>query len=121
MSKYLDDSILKSFVNKTLDIWENEASKWIPEETFDLQNDLKREKAKRVWTYIVWSIYIDPSWKSSDYAKFVHDWVPSWQTRNYYKNNWRLNWGSPFVTSPNWTQFMVRAKRKMEDNPIKNV
>ena len=118
---YLNENILKNIVNDGVKFGAKEASKFIAEDEFNLQDDLETKPAKREWKYIVGSFYVNPNGLSKDYALFVHDWVPSWQVRNYYKDSWRRKWNAPFLTSSNWTQFMVRGKRAIEDNFLKNV
>lgn len=116
MVEYLDKKELKEIVNENLEIAYNEANKYIPEDLGDLKKDLNLDKAKVIWNSIKWSIFIDETWRSSEYSEFIHSWVPSWASRNYYKNWWRRKWLSPFLTSTTWTQFINRWADKVEDN-----
>ena len=116
MGKYINDRDLFAEINRLVLKGDKKVEELIPEDSFDLQNDRKISLATRTGNIISWSIYIDPNWPSAEYAEIVH-----WGTgdvKNYYKNSWRRNWGTPFLTSPNGVQFMVKARRYLQDNVI---
>lgn len=116
MGKYINDRELFAEVNRLVFKADKKVEELIPEDSFDLQNDRKIELAKREGSYVSGSVYIDPNWPSAEYAEIVH-----WGTgdvKNYYKNSWRRNGGTPFLRSANWVQFMVKARRFLEDNVI---
>ena len=116
MSKYIPDAEIFAEVNRMLDIWDKKMEELIPEDSFDLQNDRKIEKANKVWNTVQGAIYIDPDGASSDYAEIVEYWT--WRTTRYYKDSWRVNWWSPFLVSSNWAQFNLKTKRYLEDNVL---
>lgn len=118
MGKYIDDKDIIKYLNSVVVKMDKEIERFIPEDTFDLQNDRKIDFAKREWSKIVASVFIDPNWPSSEYAEYVHWGVPSQQTRNYYKNSGRRNGWSPFLTSSSGTQFMIKGLNYVKDNNL---
>lgn len=113
MTNYIDDAIIIEEMNKILRKGKEITSEYIPEDTFDLQNDLDIDFAIKEGNKIVGSIYIDPNGASSKYAEFVN--YGTVNARNYYKNWDRKKGGSPFLTSANWAQFISKGARDVED------
>ena len=116
MGKYIPDTEIYAELESLLVIAEKKFREWIPEDTFDLQNDTKIDRPRREWLKIVASVYTDPNGESQEYAEFVH-YGTFWE-KKYYKNSGRRNGGTPFLVSSQWTQYATKTIRYLEDNVI---
>lgn len=114
MGKYIPDYEIFEEVNKIITIADKKMEELIPEDTFDLQNDRKVQRAFRNGNRIEASVYIDPTWPSAEYAEYVE--YGTWDTKRYYKDSGRLNGGTPFLVTGNGAQFVTKTRRYLEDN-----
>lgn len=114
-------SELIGVANRMLVDWEQELQKNIPQDTYTLSNDIKIQKAKVDGLLVSGKIFLDPNSPAVAYADFVLNWVPSGDTRNYYKNAGRRNGWTPFLNSRIGTKADFLAKKYLEENITKYI
>ena len=89
---------LERNLDKLTDSWLEKLKELTPEDSFNLQDNNSRSEVITVWNKIKTRIFND-----SEYVEFVE---LSKTTKNYYKNSWRRNKLSPFVTSQGARMFL---------------
>lgn len=116
MSKYIPDAEIIAELNIILDIADKKMWELTPEEKFNLQKDRKIEKAHRVWNTIQGAVYMDSEWVSWPYQEVVEYWDGT--QKSYYKDNWRLTGGTPYLTTSQGAEYNLWTIKYLEDNVL---